>query len=1048
MAHSADSSPGKNRQAFEDEQLKPVAALELADPEIVDFAVAENIGLITADTRTKIEQAMPNHDLLFQRALTKERNKNEKTAFRRAFEIVYGKFLMEQGDESLEKPGSKLMKTLSGALKFPIGPTGLKGRSELLAAIRKLRMLGVSQGLAKTLNEEKAKLEPEIATKESGGVNLSQSANAFGTFDALKEKIGKMNFADTALAVECFNEMSGIIDAMQNLNDSQIAGIEAAFKGLDTRRNWVTNGNYQPIMVRELFTQLSSWRKKIEDKNREQQQEVEQLKQQLDAVNKKLSAIGGSLDPNDILSEAFATETSSVERKRLERELSEAEKRHKELKEAQGFFAGGEGFKTVSSHHNRLTTLLSQAGASGSGSFQEEKFKLQGEVQALERMRTNTPTGKRLDTMLEARLRAANDQIEAEVATRWAAFTRQHASGTDDQKRSIKMTVAEEFRRKIEQEIAGENRDEEMKTGRQIAEKKRQLNLLEKAEQESKGLYEALKALIDKLALASKEKIVFKITGGTDLDIEALKKSLKAVNLDSNTFDPKQLLDIFDEVNKFFGDGKNKDKLLVAFDKRLVVTEKLETDAKEELEAARADAEKVKNLTDSAAAKKIIAVLVARQFPDASMEEKQKLAALILANDVTTLQTDTAYGDLAKRGSSELLDVASVEGFKGKLLDFRYKEGDKTVQPFKGLEAKEFSDWHHIEHLFAIGKLNHQTGFFVLAALEIFDGENRSIQSIKLEEKLKALLAKQLGVEERMDEAGIVKIVNDAFNDQKKKTGPLMHAYFEHFELHEHEWEENLIEALNLKYEKLAEEMKLGKIEEAVYEKRMRELVKEAQEEGVLEKVDFAQDQAVADFWNSPHSEWLRNLGYDAKKYATNKAKAIGAGSLRVAGRTMAGTAMLAGSLAVNTALLPVRLVKYPFMLVTKPLVLLVNLFRSNPWNPFSIRESVGTDVGRFTGYFKGKATEVWTGAQKTLNAVPEEWNKAKPERKEYKNRSHVDTAALDKQIHELEEKAHPTAIETAGSPFIDMEKYKKKVEELDKILAGKTARKIEDKAA
>jgi len=138
-----------SQQGVEDELNAPldaIAHIGIDKPhELLDEALKILLpDEIRKEIRDKIISEMPGHLLIFQKNLAIERKEagSDKIAVRRAFQLTYGKFMLE-ADNDLKKPGSLFMETLERVTKFPIDKKlGLEGRVELEAAAARLNMAG------------------------------------------------------------------------------------------------------------------------------------------------------------------------------------------------------------------------------------------------------------------------------------------------------------------------------------------------------------------------------------------------------------------------------------------------------------------------------------------------------------------------------------------------------------------------------------------------------------------------------------------------------------------------------------------------------------------------------------------------------------------------------------------------------------------------------------------------------------------------------------------------------------------------------------------
>lgn len=581
--------------------------------------------------------------------------------------------------------------------------------------------------------------------------------------------------------------------------------------------------------------------------------------------------------------------------------------------------------------------------------------------------------------------------------------------------------------------------------------------------EKAKVLYEALGPVVARIAKSAHHKVKFEagakvqakkndkgesIIGPDGKEVmetkeEAEARVLESVNKmekefaklkkpDHKDFKVKDVAVFYKEyLLPIMGSDESRKTLNTNVNTAITVAEKAVKDSDKALKAAKEGNEKSKDLSDAQAARKIIGALVAEQFPDLSPMDHNKLVTMILADDVATLLTDEGYEAMAQRVTAEKLDAANFAGFRTKLLNFKYKEGDKVNQPFKGLKPEDFESWEKMDKLFTFGKLNYEKGAFVLAAFEDFDNGTKSIQSVKLEKKLRTLLAKKLGVDTHMDNAGIAKVVDDAFKAQMEKVRPIMKA---HAEMAVGEKgkkaKENKKHVLDMKYEDLKDQFKSGKISGEIYDHKLEALVKEAKDSDV--DVEFSANSAGAKYWNSPYAQWLKDKAHDAGKFVGKKALAAGVfAPLKIAGKGVWGATKLGTALGFQTALLPVRAAKYPLLLAAKPIVGFINLFRANKWTPLpGLRDSVKNDTARIMGYAKEKATGVAKGTAETVTStVSGEWGKVKYADTKFadRNKKKADERAELMKIYEP--KSDLEAVEVPDSPFVDLAKYKKQID-------------------
>lgn len=579
----------------------------------------------------------------------------------------------------------------------------------------------------------------------------------------------------------------------------------------------------------------------------------------------------------------------------------------------------------------------------------------------------------------------------------------------------------------------------------QISEKQKHLSELNALKTSAKALYTSMKNFGDHVANLIKLKIISVPAGATDIVI--ILKELEAFDVDSPNLKCKELIDIYAKLNPYYiADDLKPVNLTAKFDEGIPKLEDQVKKAEEKVASLERMEKENKNLTDPKAAKKIVSAIIAEQFPDMPLEEQQKLATLILAENVSTIQTLESYDTLAQRGSAELLNTVQAAAIKQKLIGLEFQVGDKAEHPFKGLKPENFSTPAEIEKLFASGRLNHQNGFLVLAAFEDIGGANCE-QANYLRKRLKTALAEKLKVKDKMDEAGKNRIVDKAFEKSLKKARAAYKAYSDHFDANKDTWNLYSVQELDTKFDKLEELHRLG-MKDDIYYKRRAELLKEAREAGVEDKVKFAEDSALAGYWSGKESQWLKDRGYDIGAYAGRKALAVGKMGLGLTGRALWGATKVGAGLTYQLGIAtPLRFgVKYPLMIAGKvaafPFRMINNFFRKTKWNtPFKLGQTVKVDLAKTFNFFPETAGKVAAGAKASLKEVPKkEWGEAKWKGTKYKERTKVDQKEMDERIKELGEKAKKTPVVLGESPYIDLTPFEKEIEMTDKMLAGTSA--------
>lgn len=746
-----------------------------------------------------------------------------------------------------------------------------------------------------------------------------------------------------------------------------------------------------------------------------------------------------------ILEKAFPSAKSGAVIKRLEREHHEAEHKEHELGDVYKYFSSHDSFTNVVEGGSQLSAAIRD--------WKDEQTKSVGAIEVELSALDSDKTDER--AKLEKKKNKAGLPLNARIAYLDEQISLKNKSirSSDSIEKALNemgkiRDPAKPFVRETERETMEKENERKAEELGVLKDEHKRLTLIAAKTKEfrdelTKLVIKAVKAEhlgidIEKyIGVAHEGKADDHGKKGDHHGVAAeISSLLQKINLDNGNFDPQVLIDLYGKFNGLFGDSERVQKLLEDFDAASAEKAKATKDSKKALDKANAEVEKGKNLTDDQAAKKIIGAMVGEQFPDLSPTDHNKLVSMILADDVATLQTDEGYEALAQRGSAEKLETLKFAGFRAKLLNFKFKEGEKITQPFKGLKPDDFKDWASMEKLFLSGKLNYKNAFFVLAAFEEFDNGVKSIQAVQLEKKLKKLLAKQMGVDEHMDKAGLSKIVDDAFKAQMEKVRPIMKAHSETVDSKGGKAKEHKQKVLDMKYEELNDQLRTDKISHKVYEHKLEALVKEASESDV--KVEFSADSVGAQLWNSPEAQWLRDKGHDTGAFLGKKALAVGAiAPLKIVGSGLWGGAKLGASLGFQAAMMPFRAAKYPLLLAAKPMVGAINLFRSNKWTPLpGIIDSIKNDAGRVVGYTTEKATGVVKGTAETVTKTTAgEWGKVKFTDTKYldRNKHHADERAEMLKIHEPKSDIDP--IEVAESPFISFDKYNKQIEMVTKAL-------------
>ncbi|MFA5947478.1 MAG: hypothetical protein WC806_00695 [Candidatus Gracilibacteria bacterium] len=488
--------------------------------------------------------------------------------------------------------------------------------------------------------------------------------------------------------------------------------------------------------------------------------------------------------------------------------------------------------------------------------------------------------------------------------------------------------------------------------------------------------------------------------------------------------------------------------------------------SKQELEKAEHDLSKMKSekketskLSDSQAAKKLYLSIIKKLYPDMKEDEQKKMAAMNLTEDLAKLENAKSYEQLATEGSVELKDALD-EALFATLLKYQFKTGGKVIYPFKGFDSlDDLDDWSKVEKQFSVtGKFDMDTGFAFLAGIEKAgkklsgtktSASLNSIVYIKLEQKLKEMIAKDLGVSTRMDETEIRKIVNIAFADQLKGSKEFLDGFFTYFNKDKGKRDEKMIKALNYRRDILKHRKSLGEIDSDEFREEYDKIVEDAKQAGVLKELGFMESAFFSKFFkhskysgikdkandaligassafNSKTSAWMGDKVRDAGRHVGKKAGAVVTGTLLTGLKGIWGGAGLIARAGIAT----VESAKYPLLLIFgKPLIGTYNKITKGKWDTPSIKTMIGNDARRVLGYSKTKAVGTWGATKESYSST---WKNNKWEKIPYEKRAKIKRDEIEKKIKSLTEKGTLEPMEITAAPAFDKDKYKKMIETLD----------------
>ncbi len=556
------------------------------------------------------------------------------------------------------------------------------------------------------------------------------------------------------------------------------------------------------------------------------------------------------------------------------------------------------------------------------------------------------------------------------------------------------------------------------------------LRALKSSLKQAEEMYQMAEKMMGHLEIAHKAGIKLVGSNGVEIDLKAILDRFSKIDLESVDFKPKLLTDLYAEFNNFFETAKSVSGLIA------------------ELKKAKDDINESTNLQDNAATEKVFLSLISTQFPDMSLEDQQKLVKSVLAEDIEVIQTTKSYRELAERGGAELFDTINCAGFRQQLIGFKYKVGDTEHEPFKGLKPEDFMHWSSIEKLFDIGKLDHKNGFFALCALDVFAGSPRPLQNHHIEKRLKLEIAKELGADSRMNVESINRLVQEAFDDQYKKAMPFVTSFFTHYNMNAPKLENYLVKRFNTEYEVLAEKHKRGEIDDEEFYMGVEDLLEKAKDAGVVDRLDFPQHTILNMLWTGKEAQWIRDRLHDLKNFGKDLTKRTAAGIAKLTAKGALGT-LKAGGEVVSKSVWQLALysvwripIKYPAMILGKLPVGFINLFRKQKWTPYSIQEDVRSDWDECKssiGSLKEVPKKSFAGAvEGTKSVVAAEAAKLEGlKHTEYKDRSEVKLDELGQKVEKYEKESTLKAMEVVNSPFVDLDKYKERLKQIDDLLSG-----------
>jgi len=592
-------------------------------------------------------------------------------------------------------------------------------------------------------------------------------------------------------------------------------------------------------------------------------------------------------------------------------------------------------------------------------------------------------------------------------------------------------------------DLIREQRDIRDANNRLIGQMARDIKTLEALQRNCTELYKNLFQFLEHAEFLTRHN--FFPNGYTLADVRVFMARVEGLNPDKNP--DIRVNDFIDVVIDLRGGHNNQNWLALLdnpipnFNARLARITHDNDHAKSTLDERKHHLHEVRHLTDAQAAQRIMETVMRRQHPDLSTEQQKGLATMVIASDVSLIH-NTDYEGLARRSSQQYLEILQSVEFRQRILSFKYKQGDKVVEPFKGLREEDLDDWNKIEALFNTGKLDLKGGMFLLAGLHEVIDERRQGTRTRINSRLRdmvvKLMAKELGVDKKMNNAGVAKVVNDAVDDALVKYRDTMRAFNIHYEKNHPDWDRDKVKLIKAKKKDLDERRRLGKLTVEEYEEEyadLREEIRELRAEGLK---DYMEDPILHNFWNSPQAQWIRDGLHNIGRFTGKKALAVAGGTVEAAFRGIWGTTKLGAKFAYQAVATPFRIIKYPALFIAKPFVWGINKFKKEQIDLPGVFETMGNDLNRIGDYTKDKVNEVTKGTKYALTkSYVDKWDAVRYTDVPYKDRTKVDPATLNRRIEKLKGKADNKPIELSQAPDLNMEEYKGRLAKVLEMIEG-----------
>ncbi|MEK7673268.1 MAG: hypothetical protein AAB373_05280 [Patescibacteria group bacterium] len=921
--------------------------------------------------------------------------------------------------EESERTKERLNVELGGLAVLSEGPKG-EQEIDLTPKIEELQgSISEVDSEIISLKGEEAKSEAAIKSRTSSITSLLENYQKIQvskrTVESKIEKLttdsGNLEDELKKSGVDYFDDLKSALTQLQeNLGSFQSADLETA-KGID-------------ILEKDLA----------------------ELKKQHGDLEAKHTEVKG-MDVEDwILHEAFKGKHDSVALERFKRGVKDAEGEKHDVDHVKDYFADSKGLSKLMDDIGKYSTdaVMGQ-------SVLEEDDELKAQVGNISKMAFN-----RRISMIESMIDTKKLSI----------YSKQDiANMTKNVQGAQKTTDVEKYTKENE------------KTTRQMALLNDELKMYKAVQKQATDLVTGITKLLESAKEAEHLGIKFEGFhypaaaghGEHHGSFDAILTALKAINPEGRTFEPGHLTAISNAIKAYFIPS-NVEKLKGQFDVKLAAVEKSVKAAKDNLDEA--EKENTVKLTDAQAGKKVYEQILKRYAEEGVFGakglpsiERGMLATAEMVNDVHLVQGGMSYEGLAKLGSAELLDTVNEAGFRARLIEFTYNMPDgKVIKPFKGMQPKDFKDADAIERKFNLGKLGYQNGFFALAAFEVMDEEKASGkapghghghgaanenkehdapgghghkpefapasgQTNILRAKLRKLVAKRMGVEKRLDDAGIATVVDDFCRDQLAAIKPRVQEFFEEADHHGTGWKEAQIKIFKNKRKKLMIRKRNGNLDKVRFKIAMAHLKHDAEEAGVAAEVGFSQAGVLNWFWESKGGDEMEKFGRNVGHWAAGK----GIGVLKQGGmmglKGAWGAAKLATKLSLRGSW---TLMRSPFQVAARTAIGAANLASKKKFkNVPGVIESLKKDVAKVTGDVVDTAKGTW----KTVSEAPgKAWNERAWDGNAANRILAEKLSKLEAANTDLEHEAEPHGVDVGGSPYLSFEPYLHRIAELNKL--------------